>query len=313
MSERKWVRSSLRHLSRRLREAGHQASPPTVGRVLTDLDYGRHANAKQVEGRATDPDRDAQCRAIAAQRAAFTAVKLPQVSVDSTKQELVGAFKNAGRVWSRMAAAVNVHDFPSDALGRAVPDGIDDLTRNRGSVSVGQSADTPRFAVAALTRWWSSEGQAAYPTAGEVLVLADGGGSKSARARVWKQQLQEQLCDGLGLTVTVCHYPPGCSKWNPIEHRLFGPISRNWAGQPLRTWDTVLGSIRATVTTTGLEVGAELLAGEYPTGERVSDEEMERLTLDCHPVCPRWNYTLRPRPAAASSPALAGASRELGS
>lgn len=299
MSDRRWVRSSLRSLRRRLAEAGHRASPPTVRRLLDVLGVGLHANAKQVEGRAAHPDRDTQFRYIAARRAAFTAAGLPQVSVDSKKKELVGNFKNAGRVWNRRAEAVNVHDFPADALGRAVPYGIYDLRRNQGYVYVGQSADTPRFAVEALARWWTSAGQVAYPTAREVLVLADAGGSNSAQSRVWKQQLQEQLCDRFGLTVTVCHYPTGCSKWNPIEHRLFGPISINWAGQPLRTWDTMISYLRGTTTTTGLQVRAELLTGDYPTGERVSDMDMNRLTLDRHSVCPTWNYTLRPRSAAA--------------
>ncbi len=310
MSDRKWVRRSLRSLSRRLGEAGHRASPPTVRRLLDEMGLGLHANTKQVEGRAAHPDRDQQFRYIAAQRAAFTAAGLPQVSVDSKKKELIGNFKNAGRSWSREAEAVNVHDFPADALGRAVPYGIYDLTRNQGSVYVGQSADTPRFAVEALARWWTNEGRAAYPRAREVLVLADAGGSNSARSRVWKQQLQQQLCDGFGLTVTVCHYPTGCSKWNPIEHRLFGPISINWAGQPLRSWETLLGHLRHTTTTTGLQVSAALLVGDYPTGERVSDEEMEQLHLTCHAVCPTWNYTLQPRPAATTD-RIATASREV--
>jgi len=311
MSDRRWVRSSLRHLSRRLGEAGHHASPPTVRRLLDGLGYRLYANAKQVEGRATHPDRDAQFAYIATQRATFTAAGLPQVSVDSKKKELVGNFKNAGRGWSQVAEAVNVHDFLSDGLGRAVPYGIYDLTRNRGRVYVGQSGDTPRFAVDALTRWWVSEGHAAYPTATAVLVLADGGGSNSARSRVWKHQLQQQLCDGLGLTVMVCHYPPGCSKWNPVEHRLFGPISLNWAGQPLRDWDTVLGYLQGTTTTSGLAVHAELLTGDYLTGERVSDDDMKHLNLDRHTVSPIWNYTLRPRGGATSPTPPSPASREV--
>jgi hypothetical protein len=294
------VRRSLRHLSRRLRETGHQASLPTVRRVLADLGYRLHVNAKQVEGRATHPDRDAPFPYIARQRATFAAAGLPQVSVDSKKKERVGNFKNAGRGWSRTATAVNVHDFLTDGRGRAVPYGISDLTRNRGCVAVGQSVDTPRFAVDALARWWTTEGQAAYPAATELLVLADGGGSNSARSRVWKHHLQAQLCDRLGLTVTVCHSPPGCSKWNPIEHRRFGPISLNWAGPPLRDWETVLGHLRATTTTTGLVVTADLLAGAYPTGERVGDAAWDQLLVHRHTVCPAWNYTLRPRPAAAA-------------
>jgi hypothetical protein len=300
VSDRRWVRCSLRFLSRQLGEAGHPVSPSTVRRLLHDLGLGLHTNAKQVEGRATHPDRDVQFGYIATQRAAFGAAGLPQMSVDSKKKELVGNFKNVGRVWSRTAEAVNVHDFLSEGLGRAVPYGIYDLGHNRGHVAVGQSADTPRFAVDALARWWTTEGQAAYPAATEVLVLADGGGSNSARSRVWKQQLQEQLCDGLGLTVTVCHYPPGCSKWNPIEHRRFGPISLNWAGHPLRDWETVVGYLRQTTTTTGLVVTADLLPGVYTTGERVSDEAWDQLSIQRHAVCPSWNYTLRPRPVAAT-------------
>jgi hypothetical protein len=251
MRDRRWVRTSLRYLSRRLGEAGHRASPPTVRRLLDALGYRLHANAKQVEGRSTHPDRDAQFHYIALQRATFTAAKLPQVSVDRKKKELVGNFKHAGRTWRPRAEAVNVHDFLTDGLGRAVPYGISDLSRNRGRVYVGQSSDPPRFAVDALARWWASAGQAVYAPAQELLVLADGGGSNSARSRVWKHHLQEQRCDGLGLTVTVCHSPPGCAKWNPVEHRRFGPISLNWAGQPLREWETVLDYIRGTTTTGG--------------------------------------------------------------
>jgi len=182
---------------------------------------------------ARHPDRDAPFGHIADQRQAFTDAGLPIVSVDTKKKELIGAFKNAGRAWSQDAEAVNVHDFPSDAQGRAVPYGVYDVTRNQGTVYVGASGDTAQFAVDALARWWATAGRATYPTAAHLLVLADGGGRNGYRSHLWKQQLQERLCDGLGLTVTVCHYPRGCSTWNPIEHRLFGPISLNWAGQLL--------------------------------------------------------------------------------
>jgi hypothetical protein len=295
MSEQKWVRASLRSLSRRLREAGHPASPPTVRRLLARHGYRLHANTKQLEAGAAHPDRDQQFQYIAAQRQAFHAAGQPGISVDTKKKELIGAFKNAGRVWSQAATVVNAHDFRQDALGRAVPYGIYDLTHQRGTVYVGQSADTPRFAVDTLARWWVEEGQAAYPTARELLIVADGGGSNSARSRVWKQQVQAQLCDRYGLVVTVCHYPTGCSKWNPIEHRLFGLISANWAGQPLTSWDTMLGYLRGTMTETGLTVRATLHPDTYQTGERVSDAEMATLNLERHAVCPAWNYTLRPR------------------
>lgn len=311
MSEQKWVRASLRHMSRQLGEVGHPASPPTVRRLLDDQGYRLHANTKQLEARAAHPERDTQFRYISEQRAAFGTAGLPQISVDTKKKELIGPFKNAGRVWSRTAEAVNVHDFPPDALGRAVPYGSYDLTHNRGTVYVGQSAETPRFAVDLLARWWGDEGQAAFPTAHEVLILADGGGSNSAHSRVWKQQLQEQLCDRYGLAVTVCHYPPGCSKWNPIEHRLFGPISLNWAGQPLVTWDTLLGCLRGTTTDTGLTVRAALHAGTYLTGERVPDAAMATLNLTPHAVCPPWNYTLRPRSPILPDPPPTPATREL--
>jgi hypothetical protein len=311
MSEQKWVRASLRSLSRRLGEAGHPASPPTVRRLLDDQGYRLHANTKQLESGAGHPDRDQQFRYIAEQRQAFSTAGLPQISVDTKKKELIGRFKNAGRVWSQEAEAVNVHDFRQGALGRAVPYGIYDLTRNQGTVYVGQSADTPRFAVDMLARWWVDEGRPAFPAADELLILADGGGSNSARSRVWKQQLQEQLCDRHGLAVTVCHYPTGCSKWNPIEHRLFGPISLTWAGYPLATRDTMLGYLRGTTTETGLTVRAALHDGPYQTGERVSDVDMAALNLAPHAVCPTWNYTLRPRSTGTPDARPNSVGREL--
>ena len=230
---------------------------------------------------------------------------MPIISVDTKKKDLIGDFKNAGRDWCQDAELVKVHDFPSEALGRSVPYGVYDLERNRGYVRVGTSADTPQFAVEAIRAWWETEGAGAYPTAEGLLILADGGGSNGWRPRVWKQQLQEQLCDRFGLTVTVCHYPTGCSKWNPVEHRLFGPISLNWAGHPLRTWETMLAYLRGTTTETGLSVTAELHEAVYQKGQKVSNAEMAQLNLEPHQVCPQWNYTLRPRPPTAThGPAL---------
>jgi hypothetical protein len=302
MTEQKWVRRSLAQLSQRLSEAGHPLSAPTVGRVLRSLDYGLHGTTKQVESRAEQPERDTQFRYIEEQREQFQAAGQPIISVDTKKKELIGNFKNAGRVWRPSAEAVNVHDFPSDALARAVPYGIFDLPHNRGTVALGASGDTPRFAVEAIARWWAEAGQPAYPGRSDLLLLADAGGSNSARSRVWKQQLQAQLCDRLGLTVTVCHYPTGCSKWNPIEHRLFGPISTNWAGQPLRGFGSMLNWIRGTRTAAGLEVRAVLQDGVYPLGERVSPAEFATLNLEHHAICPTWNYTLRPRPQPTPEP-----------
>jgi hypothetical protein len=290
----KWLRSSLRKLSRRLSDAGHKVSPPTVGRLLKKLGYSLKANVKKKTGQE-HPERNKQFEYIEAQKQAFKAAGLPIISVDTKNKELIGDFKNAGQAWCQEPECVNVHDFPQEALVRAVPYGIYDLEHNDGHIYVGTSADTPQFAVEAIAAWWQNEGRVIAPQAAQLLILADAGGSNGYRPRLWKQQLQEQLGDRLGLTVTVCHYPTGCSKWNPIEHRLFSHISINWAGKPLRTLDTMLAYIRGTTTITGLTVKAFLLEGDYETGQSVSDAEMERLNLERHAVCPNWNYTIRPR------------------
>jgi len=185
------------------------------------------------------------------------------------------------------------------------------VTHNRGAVYVGSSGDTAQFAVDALARWWDTEGRVTYPGAAHLLIVAAGGGSNGSRTRLWKRQLQERLCDERGLTVTVCHYPPGCSKWNPIEHRLFGPISLNWAGTPLRTWEALLAFIRGTTTAPGLDVRAERLEGAYDTGLRISDAEMATLNLTAHDVCPSWNYTIHPRSGATCPPATPLPNREV--
>lgn len=302
MSAQKWVRSSLRSLSGRLGVAGHAASPPTVGRLLRMRKYSLKANRKERETGSAHPERDAQFIHITEQKQLHQDAHLPIISVDTKKKELIGDFKNAGRDWCQEPEVVKVHDFPSEALGRSVPYGIYDLQRNQGYVRVGTSADTPAFAVMTIRSWWEQEGEAAFPEAPGMLILADAGGSNSCRSRVWKQQLQEQLCDRFGLTVTVCHYPTGCSKWNPVEHRLFGPISVNWAGHPLRSWDTMLAYLRGTTTATGLEVTAELHEARYATGQKVSKATFARLTVEPHAVCPQWNYTLRPRPLPSRDP-----------
>jgi hypothetical protein len=215
--------------------------------------------------------------------------------VDTKKKELIGEFKNAGAAWGREPIQVNVHDFLHDALGRAVPYGIYDLSLNRGAVFVGDSADTPEFAVEAIAQWWERDGQKSYPGETHLLILADAGGSNGCRPRAWKQGIQERLCDGLGLSVTVCHYPTGCSKYNPIEHRLFGPISKNWEGKVLSTFDHLLAYVRGTTNRTGLKVQAERLNGNFEKGKKVSDEEMAQLRLERHLLCPQWNYSFSPR------------------
>jgi hypothetical protein len=215
--------------------------------------------------------------------------------VDTKKKELIGNFKNAGRAWGQEAEAVNMHDFPHNALMRAVPYGIYDVSSQRGSVYVGSSADTPEFAVTALAHWWEEEGRQRFPGAKGLLILVDAGGSNGARSRSFKLDLQEQLSDRYGLSVTVCHYPTGCSKWNPIEHRLFSQISLNWAGKPLRSLEIMLNYIRGTSTQTGLTVRAACLEGPFEKGQKVSDDQMQHLNIEQHSVCSQWNYTIRPR------------------
>jgi hypothetical protein len=221
---------------------------------------------------------------------------------------LIGAFKNPGRSWCREPEAVLVHDFPQDAIGQAIPYGIYTLNANCGFVRVGDCADTPRFAVESVAEWWLGEGRKRFPKSQRLLILADAGGSNSCRSRVWKAQLQEHLCDDAGLEVTVCHYPSGCSKWNPIEHRLFSHISLNWAGKPLYSFETAVRYIRGTSTCTGLTVDAVLRRGSYETGERVTDEAMKELRLQHHAICSPWNYTIRPR---SRIPSRAGCAKRL--
>ena len=294
MSEQKWVRSSLRHLSEALKAKGHPACPMTVGRLLEQMGYSLKANVKRLAG-THHPDRNTQFEYIAQQTQFFLSQGWPIVSVDAKKKELVGNFKQAGQGWCQEAEAVNDHDFETDAFGKAVPYGLYDVNHHWGYVYVGQSADTAEFAVDVIVQWWTTFGRPAFPNAPSLLILCDGGGSNSWRSRLWKAQLQTQLADRLGLTVMVCHYPTGASKWNPVEHRLFGPISVNWAGKPLRTFETVLACIRGTTTQTGLKVVAVLVERAYERGIKIADEVMHNLNLERHATCPNWNYTIRPR------------------
>jgi hypothetical protein len=291
MSERKWVRSSLRQLQQRL--AG-QVSHTTIGRLLRAMDYSLKVNVKRLTG-DPHPDREQQFTYLESQKQAFLQAGWPVISVDSKKKELIGNFKNAGQCWCLEADPVNEHDFKQDALGRAVPYGLYNLNYNLGYVYVGRSADTPQFAVEVIAQWWQTIGQELFPTAPQLLILGDAGGSNGYRPRLWKQQLQEQLADRLGLEVMVCHYPTGASKWNPVEHRLFGPISVNWAGLPLRTFETMLALIRGTSNQSGLKVEAFLVDKLYQKGLKVADDIMESLNIERHSTCPQWNYTLRPR------------------
>jgi len=295
MTTRTWVRRRWRRLRPRLAHRGHAVSAPTVSRLLQKHDDARRVHAKEKEAKSQHPDRDTQFQSIEAQKAAGAAAGGAIISVDTKKKALIGNFKNAGQAWCQQPEEVNGHDFLTDALGRAVPYGIYDPRRHEGAVYVGASADTPEFAVTAIAQWWEERGRVAYPHATQLLILADAGGSHGYRPRLWKAQLQSQLSDRLGLTVTVCHDPTGGSKWNPIEHRLFSQISLNWAGKPWRTFDTRLGYLRDTTTTTGLQVTAQLLEGLYQTGKKVADAVMKTLNMEQHAVCPHGNYTMRPR------------------
>ena len=289
-----WTGLRLQQISERLEELGILVCPNTVRRLLEELDYALHANRKSLSG-PQNPERDRQFRYLQGQRREFSRQALPIISVDTKKKELVGPFKNAGRIWSREALPVNDHDFRSQAQGMAIPRGLYDLTANRGSVVVGTSHDTPEFAVDAIADWWRAQGRRHYATASELLILADSGGSNGARCRLWKLALQEKLADRFQLTVTVCHYPTGASKWNPIEHRLFSEISKHWAGRPLSDYATIVRLIGETKTQTGLKVNCALSTKFYPTSVKVSAEQMAGLDLIKHPILPEWNYTLLPR------------------
>lgn len=312
MSQRKWLRSSLQQLSKQLRQMSYQVCPMTVKRLLKQQGYRLKANVKRFTG-PPHPNRDKQFKYIQIQVQEFLKMGLPLISVDTKKKELIGNFKNPGQIWCNQAEEVNAHDFPQDAVARAVPYGIYNLNHNCGHVYVGKSADTPEFAVKAISSWWQTAGRSAFPAANRLLILCDAGGSNSYRSRLWKQQLQLLLADQLGLEVTVCHYPSGASKWNPVEHKLFSYISINWAGKPLRSFETMLAYIQDTTTETGLQVEAHLIQDNYQTGIKVSDEQMEALHLERHTTCPDWNYTIKPRPLSGDGNRLTNSRRTLSS
>lgn len=298
MQDLKWCRRATRKIAAQLRHFRIRTSASTVRRLLKKMGFSLRVNHKRLESGNRNPPprriRNRQFLYIARQRKRFMAQGHPIISVDAKKKEWLGKFKNPGVCWEQEPQPVLDHDFPSDAVGRAIPYGIYDAGKNRGFVVVGTSHETPAFAVDALALWWNSCGQKMYPQAQELLVLADAGGSNGVRPRAWKYHLQQQLVNAYGLKVTVCHYPPGSSKWNPIEHRLFSQISNNWSGRPLRTYETVLKYIRTTKTQTGLQVNARLLRHPYKKGEKISSQQMQQLALNSHTTLPAWNYTLTP-------------------
>ena len=296
MSEQKWVRTSVKRLTKQLKERGFQIGSATVWRMLKRMGFSMKLNLRRRRGyRPDSPERSAQFEYIASKRKEYMEGGLPVISIDTKKKELIGDFRNGGRAWCREAPKVNEHDFPSWAECRAVPFGIYDLKRNQGYVVVGTSNDTSEFAVTAIARWWEEQGRPFYQPVTRLLILADCGGTNGCRSNGWKLHIQEKLCDRLGLEVTVCHYPPGCSKYNPVERRLFSQISINWAGKPLRSLRIMLGYIRGTSTETGLAVDAHLDDSTYRKGQKVTREMMGRLNIKSHELCPCWNYTLSPR------------------
>jgi hypothetical protein len=302
MSPLRWTAKSTRALADELTAQGHKVSADTVADLLRAEGFSLQGNAKAVEG-AQHPDRDAQFRYISEQARAHQDADDPVISVDTKKKELVGDFANGGREYRPQGSPVPVrtHDFIDKELGKAIPYGVYDVVADAGWVNVGTDHDTAAFAVESIRRWWTAMGQAAYPRARRLLITADAGGSNSYRIRAWKAELAAFALEA-GLAVTVCHFPPGTSKWNKIEHRLFSHITMNWRGRPLTSHEVIVNTIAATTTRTGLTVRAGLDPGSYPEGVKVSDEQMAALPIGRHDWHGDWNYTLRPEPPAPPPP-----------
>ncbi len=302
MSPLRWTAKSTRTLADELARQGHKVSADTVGDLLREAGFSLQGNAKTIEG-ARHPDRDAQFRYINGQARAHQDAGDPVISVDTKKKELIGEFRNAGREWRPAGepVATRTHDFPEDSEGKAIPYGVYDVTANAGWVNVGTDHDTAAFAVESIRRWWNAAGSSQYPAARRLLITADAGGSNGYRTRAWKAGLAA-LAEQTGLEITVCHFPPGTSKWNKVEHRLFSHITMNWRGRPLTSHDVIINSIAATTTRAGLTVRARLDDGTYPTGVKVSNAQMAALPISRHPFHGDWNYTLHPDGAHTAAP-----------
>jgi len=289
----RWSRKTPEKIAELLQQTGLPISANTVARLLHDMDYSLRVNRKQL-ATASSPQRDQPFDYISSLRNRFQRQGLPIISVDTKKRELVGNFRNSGTTWDRSPRLVNDHDFRSDSLGVAIPYGIYDLLANSGAVFVGVSHDTPCFAAHSIAEWWRREGADRYARARRLLILADNGGSNGCRCWAWKTNLQFQLCNRFDLTVTVAHYPTGTSKWNPVEHRLFSEISKNWAGEPLDGYQKILNFLRTTKTQTGLAVTAYLDRTQYETGTAVDPQLIRQLRITPHRTLPTLNYTLAP-------------------
>ena len=298
MTGLKWTKKTTKNISAELKSHGINIGAKTVARLLKQMGFSLKVNNKTVESGNSNPpsprQRNKQFGYISRLREQFAKASNPAISVDTKKKELIGNFKNPGYTWEQRPVLVKDHDFRSDASAIAVPYGIYDTQANAGSIFLGTSYDTPAFAVESIEKWWRTDGIKRYPKSTELLILADSGGSNSYRSRVWKYKIQEKLCNQHDINVTVCHYPPGSSKWNPIEHRLFSEISKNWAARPLDSLDTALNYIRTTSTAKGLKIKAHLIKKEYTKGEKVSNAHMKQLSLMPHEILPAWNYTLAP-------------------
>ena len=294
MSSLRWTCKSSRTMAKDLCNQGHSISYRTVNRLLHDLDYSLQSNRKTLS-RDTDPNRDDQFRNINSTVKAFFKQDQPVISVDTKKREQVGKFKNQGRTWRRKKSPelVEDHDYLSRAEGVAIPYGTFDIHRNEGFVNVGVTKDTAEFAVNSIKQWWNHFGRKHYPKAKKLLICADGGGSNGSSSRLWKLSLQK-LAQQIGLSITVCHYPPGTSKWNKIEHRMFSYISINWRGRPLKDYETVINLISNTTTRKGLKIKAKLDKRTYKTGKKVSKEDFEAINIKFHTKYPKWNYTIKP-------------------
>lgn len=291
----KWTKKSLHNLEEELKNKGYEISYKTVHRLLKEMDYSMQGNVKMIEGNSQHPDRDAQFKYINKKVAEFQNKLQPVISIDAKKKELVGNYKNGGKEYRPKGNShkVNAHDFEDKELGTVKPYGVYDITNNEGWVNVGTDADTATFAVESIRRWWNTMGKISYPEATELLITADGGGSNSSRARLWKVELQ-RLSTELNIVISVCHFPPGTSKWNKIEHRMFSYISQNWRGKPLKSHEIIINLIGSTKTKTGLNIKCSMDFNKYEKGIKISDKQLAEINISRDEFCGIWNYKIKP-------------------